>query len=114
MSPGFLLLVEHILNSLPDSRIDDGGVFARMQFILVPDFAHVRGIGQQFMQGGLGKRQPAAVVALAGRPALVAPATAVELSDHADQRLMPEIQSENSPNATRFMVADLEFRAVRI
>src|SRR6266852_1575748 len=66
------------------------------------------------MQAGLGERLAAAVVALAGRPAFVDPAAAVELPDRPDQGLVPEVQFEDSPNANRFVVVNQEFGAVRV
>jgi hypothetical protein len=69
------------LHALPEFSADNRGMLAVVNLVLVLDPAQVRDVGKQLEQAGLGERQAATFVALAGRPALVEPAPPVEFLD---------------------------------
>jgi len=85
------MFVQQILHLLPDRGIDDRGMFARVHFMLVADFAHVDDIAQQFVQPRLGERPPAARVSFARQPTFVEPATPRKLLAHRQERLVLQV-----------------------
>jgi len=65
------------------------------------------------VQAGLGKRLAAALVALAGRPPLVVPATPLEFLDDRDHCLVFQVQIEDGPNPERLVLVDDQLEALR-
>src|SRR5207247_8034766 len=94
-APAMLLQVR--LHLLPYGRVDNGGMRAVVDFVLMFDLADVEDIGQQLVQAWLGERSPAPRSAFAAYPTLVDPATPLQFLDHRSQRLVLQIQLEDCP-----------------
>ena len=89
----------------------DGLVLAVMDLVLVLDLANVGDVGEQRIEAVLGEQLAAALRSLLGPPAFGRPATAVQLRDRGQQRLVFEIQLEYLPHALGF---DLVHRELRV
>src|SRR5207247_9321248 len=88
-APAMLLQVH--LHLLPYGRIDNGGMLAVVDFVLMLDLADVEDIGQQLVQACLGERSTAPRAALAAHPALVDPPTPLRSLHHRSQRLVLQV-----------------------
>ena len=63
---------------------------------------------------GLGERLAATHVALAGRPALGGPATALEFLHDGDKPLVFQVQREDRPHTRRLVLVDDQFVALGV
>src|SRR5262249_12512337 len=79
---GLGMSAQKLLHLMPESVLDDGDVFADVDFVLVADPAHVSDPCEQLVQAALRERVAAALETFACPPALVDPAAPVELLDH--------------------------------
>ena len=78
------------------------------------DFANVSDVGEQLMQIGLAEWAAAAFVPLAGRPAFAGPASAAQFVGNRQQRLMFQVEIEDSPDSGGLVLVDDQLESLRV
>src|SRR6266481_3466796 len=72
------MALEQLLHLLPLYRIDNGRMFAVVEFFLVTELARVGGVGQELVQVAFDKGLTTQLASFAGHPGLGPPASTLQ------------------------------------
>ena len=100
------MALEQLLHLLPVGRIDNGRMFAVMEFFLVTELARVGGVGQELMQVAFDKGLTTQLASFAGHPNLGPPAPVLQLLNHRQQGLVLEVKIKDGADLSRFFGID--------
>ena len=102
---------QNCLDLLPGLHVHNGFVLAFVGGSLEHYLARVDGIGQQSKERALVERLPAALLALAGYPPLVVPASALKLLRREEKRLQFQVKLEDRPDPRGLLGVDFQAAA---
>src|SRR6266446_9605292 len=100
------MALEQLLHLLPLYRIDNGRMFAVVEFFLVTELARVGGVGQELMQVAFDKGLTTQLASFAGHPSLGPPASTLQLLNYRQQGLVLQVKIKDGPNSSRFLGVD--------
>src|SRR6266436_6595163 len=100
------MALEQLLHLLPLYRIDNGRMFAVVEFFLVTELARVGGVGQELVQVAFDKGLTTQLASFAGHPGLGPPASTLQLPNHRQQGLILQVEIKDGPNSSRFLGVD--------
>jgi len=100
------MALEQLLHLLPLHRIDNGRMFAVVEFFLVTELARVGGVGQEFVQVAFDKGLTTHLTSFAGHPGLGPPTSALQLLNYRQQGLVLQVEIKDSPDSDCFLRVD--------
>src|SRR5947209_7100936 len=100
------MALEQLLHLLPLRRIDNGRMFAVMEFFLVTELARVGGVGQELVQVAFDKGLTTQLAPLASHPNLGPPGPPLQLLNYRQQGLVLQVEIKDSPDSSRFFGVD--------
>jgi hypothetical protein len=102
------------LHLLPEGRVHDGRVLARVYLLPITDLTAVGNVGQELMQAVPREGLAPAQRSLARPPALVPPTPPLELLDHGHQTFVLQVKRKDGAYALGFGRVDEQLRATRL
>src|SRR5713226_6690979 len=100
------MALEQILHLLPFHRIDNGWMFATVEFFFVAQLAGVSGVPQELMQVRFDEGLATHLASLASHPNLGPPAPALQLPNHRKQGLVLQVKIKDGSDSGCFLRVD--------